>query len=108
MAKQRTLFDAPIAKKPVSLPHNGTPTSRAAAESCEPQAGTDRRRVLDYVAGRGSEGATRDEIAAALQLKIQTVCGRVNDLVRQGNLRASEQTRPTESGRAAAVLRLVR
>ena len=43
-------------------PHNGTPTSRAAAEQIEPVSGKARATVLEYVRSRGTEGATADEI----------------------------------------------
>jgi len=43
-------------------PHNGAPTSRAAANEIEPVAGKARDAVLDYLRSRGGEGATADEI----------------------------------------------
>lgn len=88
-------------------------TSIAAAESIKPVAKTLRERVFDYIQSRGIHGATIDETVAALGLKIQTVCGRFNELaggpyrvgdeVRHYPVRIVQtgETRQTESGRGA-------
>jgi hypothetical protein len=109
MDRQRSFFDKPTGTivERVSMPHAPhSPTSKAAAVQAEPRAGTDERRVLDYVAGQGSQGATRHEIAAGLHLQLATVCARVCALVQRGYLFETGETRLTESKRKAAVLRL--
>lgn len=79
-------------------------TSRAAAEQGREGAATARERVFEFISGRGERGATRDEAARGLNMRIQTVCGRVNDLMRAGRVLKTAQTRRTESGCAAEVL----
>ena len=71
---------AEVASRPRPAPHNRTATSIEAAERIAPKAGTMRARVLDYIAAAGEIGATNAEIAAGLGMKLQTVCGRVNEL----------------------------
>jgi len=90
-----------------NLPHNGTPTSRAAAESMRPHAAIIRERIVQFIAGRGLEGATCDEVEQALGLSHQCASARLNELhaPRQGKPLAfdSGRTRPTRSGRKAVV-----
>jgi hypothetical protein len=63
-----------------------------------------RRRVIAYVAGRGPDGATSDEVEAALGLPHQTVSARITEAKAGGELVKSGDRRPTRSGRNAAVL----
>lgn len=80
-------------------------TSRAAADSLRGEpALTQRERVLLELVSRGIEGATREEIAAATKLRLASVCGRVNELLRLGLVVEPGATRQTESLRAAAVV----
>lgn len=88
-----------------SLPHNGTSTSRRAAASMVDHAPTQEARVLEFI--RDSNGATRDEIAAGLNLKIQSVCARCNRLLKDRKIQGRGE-RVTESGRKAEVLEAVR
>jgi hypothetical protein len=53
-------------------------TSIAAAEAIADQAPTLRGKVFQFV-GR-SQGATRQEIADGLHMKLQTVCARIGEL----------------------------
>jgi DNA-binding MarR family transcriptional regulator len=95
---QRTIqFDA--------LPSNGTSTSRRAAASMVDHAPSQQARVLDFI--RDSKGVTRDEIAAGLNLKIQSVCARCNSLLKARLIRGRGE-RKTESGRMAEVLEAIR
>ena len=79
-------------------------TSRAAACMAEASAESARRRVGLYVAGQGEQGATRDEISRGLGIPIQTVCARVDDLLKSSVLFRTSRTRATAMGRAAEVL----
>lgn len=74
---QLTLWDQPPRPGPPAV---AVRTSIAAAEAIAGMAGTLRGRVYDYVASRGSTGATRQEIADGLGMKLQTVCGRCGEL----------------------------
>jgi hypothetical protein len=99
----QTVFD--FEKRPAFPPANRTRTSIAAAEAIADNAPTLRGRVFAFVAGQGQAGATREEIAAALDMPLQTVCGRVNELIAQCLVHRTDETRPTASGRAAGVVR---
>ena len=80
MAFQQTMSfvsESPLAIRPPAVPVR---TSIAAAEAIAEMAGTLRGQVYGYIAGRGSEGATRQEIADGLGMKLQTVCGRMGEL----------------------------
>jgi hypothetical protein len=63
-----------------------------------------RERVWSFIRTRGSEGATCDEVEAALGLPHQSVSARVYDLEKQNVLVDSGQRRKTRSGRKARVL----
>jgi hypothetical protein len=81
-------------------------TSIAAAEAIEAAAPTLRGQVYAAIGATGAYGATREEIAAATGLRLQTVCGRCGELLQQGLIYDCGQTRAGESGRAAVVLRI--
>lgn len=78
-------------------------TSRAAAEAVEPKAATLRRRVLEYLRSVHPDGATDNEIQAALGMDPNTQRPRRVELVTMRLVRDSGQTRPTPSGRRAVV-----
>lgn len=100
MPKQLDLFDAPKTPNP---PHNGTPTSQAAAEAIKPNAGTLRAMVLEYLESCGERGATDEEMQRALQLPGNTQRPRRQELEKMGLIRATERTRLTTSNRQAVV-----
>lgn len=89
-----------------TAPHNGTPTSRAAAESIEPHLGRLQSLVLAYIA-RHPDGVTDEEIARDLDLNPSCARPRRIELLRKGLIRDTGRTRPTSSGRAAAIWRVV-
>lgn len=95
---QPTLFgDEPLPA------HNHTPASIAAAEAVRDLTRTRRQKVLEVV--RDSlAGLTRDEIAEILYLPVHAVCPRVAELLRDGSLVKTNQTRPTRAGCSAGVL----
>lgn len=84
-------------------PHNGTATSRAAAASMD--AGTlaqqERYIVARVRVSRG--GLTRQEIADCEEMRLSSVCARVNELIRRGVLMERGERRG-ESGRMQAVV----
>lgn len=98
---QLGLFDrpAPFARE--------SRTSKAAAKSIEPAAGTLRAIVLAFIRGRGEAGATIEEVASGAGLKLQSACPRVNELAAAGLIHDSTKTRLTASGRSAVVWRAV-
>lgn len=99
---QQTWFD--WEQRPKFPLANRTRTSIAAAEAIADLGPTLRGKVFAFVAGQAA-GATREEIAAALVMPLQTVCGRVAELLELQLIHRTGETRPTASGRAAAVVR---
>lgn len=91
---QRSLFDEP----PI-----GSSTRRRAAEAAEPSASSRAGQVLDHLR-RCPDGATRDELAQALGLAIQSICPVVHQLLGSGRIAVSDQERLTRLGRPAEVL----
>lgn len=88
-----TLWDAPPPYQAHSI------TSKQAAESIRPNAGTLRAKVLDLLK---TEALTDEEIANQLNLSGSTARPRRIELVRAG-LVESTGTKPTASGRQAQV-----
>jgi hypothetical protein len=87
----------------MSLPHNGTVTSIAAANSIRHIAGGDAERCFNYIKKHGAVGATDDELEVALNLKHQTASARRRGLVLEDRVENSGQQRKTRSGRNAIV-----
>lgn len=89
----------------LNLPHNGTATSIAAAESVAPvRAKTLRSAVLAFIQARGEIGATREEIEHFLDVSGNAIRPRVWELIMAGEVRGTDKTRKTTCGRAAEVL----
>lgn len=85
-------------------PDSGAPeTERYAAIAQYPKSGTDRRRVLDFIAARGDEGATDEEIALGLNMRHYTAAPRRTELRDGGWVGDSGKRRPTTTGSPAAV-----
>lgn len=81
-----SLFEttAPIAKDPPPGPHRvsrRSMTQDAAHGQAMANAKPMRERIYDHLLGILPAGQTREEIGVALRMKLQTVCGRVNDLL---------------------------
>ena len=92
---------APPALPPPRAPHNGTPTSIAAAESIAGHLGRLELLVLRGIIGLN--GATSEELEGALQLNGNTIRPRVVTLREKGYVKDLDGTRTTRSGRQAAV-----
>jgi hypothetical protein len=85
------------------LPFQRRDTSVEAAESMEPNAGTLRALVLDFIRGRLGAGATDDEIEVALGMRHQTASARRRELAIGKWIEDSGERRATRSGRMAIV-----
>lgn len=79
--------DLPIFKSP---PHNGTATSKAAADRIAPKAGTMRARVLEAIR-LAPNGLTRAEVVARVGIKENSVNGRCSELLGAGLVREDGQ-----------------
>lgn len=84
----------------------GSDTSKAAAESVEPDLGRLEGLVLSHISSRGLLGATDDETEVALDLSHQTASARRRRLVQLGRVVDSGMRRKTRSGRKAVVWRV--
>lgn len=88
-----------------SAPHNGTPTSKAAAESVSPTtAKTVRNAIYAYIELRGDTGATREEIENHMGIDGNTIRPRVVELINEGRVIGTDMQRKTSNGRNAEVL----
>jgi hypothetical protein len=83
------------------IPHNGTDTSRDAAESMRPHISAIEDIILYHITAHGS--ATCDEVEAGCSLAHQTASARLKGLSDKGLIKFSGAKRPTRSGRAARV-----
>jgi hypothetical protein len=100
---QRRMHDVPAVSDQMPLWVKGSKTSRAAAVSVAPRLNELQGVVMSYIAGRGTRGATDEEITHDLKMNPSTARPRRIELVEMGKVRASTQTRPTVSGRSATV-----
>lgn len=80
----------------------GSDTSEAAAEEIKPSAGHLRGLVAAHISGR-SDGATCDEVEAALGMRHQTASARIRELALSGAISDSGKRRLTRSRRGAVV-----
>lgn len=92
------LFDEPT---PPYQKHSAT--SKAAAGAIMPNQGTLRWQVLEYIRECGARGATDEEIQDGMRMNPSTQRPRRVELHGQGLIAQAEKTRPTRSGRQAAV-----
>lgn len=60
--------------------------------------------ILNLVRNCGTRGATRDEIAIAIERPVQSVCGPVLVLLNDGAIVETAVCRPTRWGKPAAVV----
>lgn len=88
------------------IPHSGSPTSHAAADSMRPTAQTLREKVFEYIRCQGDYGATEEEIEYELDLTGNTCRPRVWELMKAERIEDSGAMRKTRSGRYARVLRV--
>jgi hypothetical protein len=82
--------------------HNGTRTSRAAAESIDArEAETDRAVIWKLIKFTRLNGITSEAIARHTKINYDTVKARVHDLGREGKIRALKRTGLTSSNKPA-------
>lgn len=84
--------------------HGGNAESAEANDSIAAVKPTLRKRVVEYVRSRGTDGATSDEIEVALGMRHQTASARITEAKQLGLLEKTGTRRPTRSGHSAAVL----
>lgn len=85
-------------------PHNGTDTSRAAAESMKPHTGRLCVLIIDELSRRQFSGATCDELESVMGLSHQTVSARLRELAHPKVRKIYHHgKRTTRSGRQARV-----
>lgn len=96
----QTLFDPPP-----ELPHNGTATSRAAAQTKAKSgsADTDRNRIAVFLHNEPA-GATRQQLASVLSLNPDSVRPRVRELIEGGWIHETGEVREWGGHQASKVL----
>ena len=87
--QQLSFLDA----RPYRPPAVAVSTSIAAAEAIAANGPTLRGKVYGYLVQCGQDGATRQEIADGLKMRLQTVCGRVSELLDQSLVWQGSETR---------------
>ncbi len=102
---QRPSCDA----RPVQLPlfaagSESASTRSAAAAQALKRSPTRQAAIERFILQRGQRGALRDEIAADLQMPIQSVCNPVLALIRAGRIVETQRHRLTRTGAKAVVL----
>ncbi len=93
-----------------SPPHNGTVTSKRAAERIKPSAAAARLIVYEAISRAGIHGLTREEIEDVTGLPGNTVRPRVYDLMDPKKtvlIEEAGEVRPCRSGCYAKVLTVV-
>lgn len=89
----------------MSLPYQSeSATSKAAADSMEEESKSQGTAVLAYLNKQGMSGATREQIAFSLGLRIASVCARVDHLLSLRLVARTKEKRLTSSGRSAEVV----
>jgi hypothetical protein len=108
--QQRPLFDPPVARPidPHRPPTGKAQTSIIAARLAVPNFGNQRARLYSFVCGRGADGSTIHEAAAALAMLLQSTCPSMASLRAAGLVRKTAATRLSPSGRPCAVFVAVR
>lgn len=90
--------------RPQSAPHSNQTTSRKAALTVAPRAGSQRWRVLTAIFNAGETGITRDELEARLGLSGNTIRPRVRELLDGGFAKETDRTRRTRANADSIVL----
>jgi hypothetical protein len=88
------------------MKRHGTPlldTQREALHGIEPARGRLQSAVLAFLRNRGAKGATDAELAAELELQLDTARARRCELRDAGDVADSGRRRATHSGRGAVV-----
>ena len=102
---QRELFDfgEPLTTSEQAPYQRHSETSRAAAVEIEPKLNALQSAVLAYIASKGPDGATDDEIQCSLGMNPSTERPRRVELEAKRMIRKTDRQRPTRSGRLAGV-----
>lgn len=79
-----------LSEYPDTPGHRGVDTQIAAAEKIKPCVSRLHKLILAHL---NKQDATRQEISDALGIKLQTVCGRVRELVLAGEITDTDLTR---------------
>lgn len=81
----------------------GRETSKSAALEVMPRSGTQRMKVLEFIATCEDEGATDEDVRVCLDMRYSSENARRLELVEGGWVKDSGRTRPTDTGNQATV-----
>ena len=79
---QGSLFENPQAPKPAVSRQVSRETKREAHRRAQGGAAVQRMAVLQFIKEAGAEGVTRKEMADRTDILLQSICGRVNELLK--------------------------
>lgn len=111
MENQRVVDDLPLfggteKRRPEHAPYQvSSETSREAAERISPHITKMQGVVLNAIASRGEQGATRKELEEITGYLTQTLCGRLNDLETKMSPPRIRKLYELKDGRAVVVKR---
>lgn len=95
---------APTQTRTQAPRHNGTPTSIEAARAMTPKKRSElQQRIIDRLHMTAFMGQTREELARDLDVPLDTINARINELGRAGIVKALAKTRRLRSGREGLV-----
>ncbi|MDV6030380.1 MAG: hypothetical protein F9B45_09790 [Phycisphaera sp. RhM] len=96
----------PPATQPDLLDHgqHAKATRAAASAAAMPKAPSRQEQVLTFLRSRGPTGATRHEIADAMNWPLSSVCGPALAILRDGLAVENGERRQTQFGSQAAVI----
>lgn len=105
MSKQGSLFDDAPSRYPDRPGYKTGGTSKLAADSMLPTAGSLRKKVYDVLL---AQAMTADEVAKVLKETVLAIRPRLSELRAHGLIRDTKDRRDNISGRPAIVWRGVR
>lgn len=95
---------SPVPRHRTPAVDHGQQNKREVLEQTRPKHHGDRQRIVVLLQELGDLGATRHEIADRLRLPLTTVCGRVNELKKMGEVTEPGTRRLTPHGKTAVVV----
>lgn len=84
--------------------HRGNPHSEAANRRLHPHKPLQRESVLALITFMGAYGATCEEVATVLKMRVHSISARLAELKADGLVKETGETRKTEGGFEAAVI----
>ncbi len=106
METQYDLFDESGQPTIPTKPEHGAGrrNRKAALAESEPRHCGQKQKIVAHLKLMATVGATRDELAKALSMYMPSVCGRIGQLIDEGEVVETDARRNTDRGRPAVVV----